>query len=125
MPLNKAIPDITVLKAGALFHALAATQTAKSEISILGLASLLGVIALVWLAFRSVMPLLLAIVTISSGLLLAVTFTLSVFGELHLLTLVFGTQLDWHCHRLFFILLRALKRYRAEQRPQWRISSQR
>ncbi|MGI1986834.1 MMPL family transporter [Shewanella glacialipiscicola] len=102
-------PDVTVLKAGALFHALAATQTAKSEISILGLASLLGVIALVWLAFRSVMPLLLAIVTISSGLLLAVTFTLSIFGELHLLTLVFGTSLigiaidysfHFYCERL-------------------------
>ncbi|MGI2217211.1 MMPL family transporter [Shewanella baltica] len=107
--VEEGYPDITVLKAGALFHALAATQTAKSEISILGLASLLGVIALVWLAFRSVMPLLLAIVTISSGLLLAVTFTLSVFGELHLLTLVFGTSLigiaidysfHFYCERL-------------------------
>lgn len=115
--VKQSYPDITVLKAGALFHALAATQTAKSEISILGLASLLGVIALVWLAFRSVMPLLLAIVTISSGLLLAVTFTLSVFGELHLLTLVFGTSLigiaiDYSFH----FLLRALKRYRAERK---------
>lgn len=107
--VEKDYPDIIVLKAGALFHAIAATQTAKSEISILGLASLLGVIALVWLAFRSVMPLLLAIVTISSGLLLAVTFTLSVFGELHLLTLVFGTSLigiaidysfHFYCERL-------------------------
>lgn len=107
--VKQSYPDITLLKAGALFHAIAATQTAKSEISILGLASLLGVIALVWLAFRSVMPLLLAIVTISSGLLLAVTFTLSVFGELHLLTLVFGTSLigiaidysfHFYCERL-------------------------
>ncbi|PIW61560.1 MMPL family transporter [Shewanella sp. CG12_big_fil_rev_8_21_14_0_65_47_15] len=107
--VKQSYPDINVLKAGALFHAIAATQMAKSEISILGLASLLGVIALVWLAFRSVMPLLLAIVTISSGLLLAVTFTLSVFGELHLLTLVFGTSLigiaidysfHFYCERL-------------------------
>lgn len=101
--------SIQVLQAGALFHAIEATNTAKSEISILGLASLLGVVLLVWLAFRSVMPLLLAIVTISSGLLLAVTFTLSVFGELHLLTLVFGTSLigiaidysfHFYCERL-------------------------
>lgn len=107
--VKQVYPDVTVLKAGALFHALAATQTAKREISILGLASLLGVIALVWLAFRSVMPLLLAIVTISCGLLLGVTFTLSVFGELHLLTLVFGTSLigiaidysfHFYCERL-------------------------
>ncbi|ESE42433.1 MMPL family transporter [Shewanella decolorationis] len=102
-------PSIQVLQAGALFHAIEATNTAKSEISVLGLASLLGVVLLVWLAFRSVMPLLLAIVTISSGLLLAVTFTLSVFGELHLLTLVFGTSLigiaidysfHFYCERL-------------------------
>lgn len=107
--VKQSYPDITLLKAGALFHAIAATQTAKSEISILGLASLLGVIALVWLAFRSVMPLLLAIVTISSGLLLAVTLTLSVFGELHILTLVLGTSLigiaidysfHFYCERL-------------------------
>lgn len=107
--VKQSYPDITLLKAGALFHAIAATQTAKSEISILGLASLLGVIALVWLAFRPVMPLLLAIVTISSGLLLAVTLTLSVFGELHILTLVFGTSLigiaidysfHFYCERL-------------------------
>ncbi|MGH1379522.1 MAG: MMPL family transporter [Shewanella xiamenensis] len=100
---------IQVLQAGALFHAIEATNTAKSEISILGLASLLGVVLLVWLAFRSVMPLLLAMVTIGSGLLLAVTFTLSVFGELHLLTLVFGTSLigiaidysfHFYCERL-------------------------
>ncbi|MGL5527497.1 MAG: hypothetical protein ACRDCI_03755, partial [Plesiomonas shigelloides] len=44
---------IQVLQAGALFHAIEATNTAKSEISILGLASLLGVVLLVWLAFRS------------------------------------------------------------------------
>ncbi|QYK09493.1 MMPL family transporter [Shewanella mangrovisoli] len=100
---------IKVLQAGALFHAIEATNTAKSEISVLGLASLLGVVSLVWLAFRSVMPLLLAMVTIGSGLLLAVTFTLSVFGELHLLTLVFGTSLigiaidysfHFYCERL-------------------------
>ncbi|ABI37421.1 conserved hypothetical protein [Shewanella sp. MR-4] len=101
--------SVKVLQAGALFHAIEATNTAKSEISVLGLASLLGVVLLVWLAFRSVMPLLLAMVTIGSGLLLAVTFTLSVFGELHLLTLVFGTSLigiaidysfHFYCERL-------------------------
>ncbi|MFB2650898.1 MMPL family transporter [Shewanella mangrovisoli] len=102
-------PSIKVLQAGALFHAIEATNTAKSEISVLGLTSLLGVVLLVWLAFRSVMPLLLAMATIGSGLLLAVTFTLSVFGELHLLTLVFGTSLigiaidysfHFYCERL-------------------------
>ncbi|MCE9687943.1 MMPL family transporter [Shewanella sp. AS16] len=107
--LQGAYPDVQVLKAGGLFHALAATQSAKAEISIIGMASLVGVILLVWLAFRSVMPLLLALLTIGSGLLFAIVSTLAVFKELHLLTLVFGTSLigiaidysfHYYCERL-------------------------
>jgi predicted exporter len=86
-------PDIQILKAGALFHASAATQSAKWEMSRIGGISLIGVLLLVWLAFRSLMPLVLALLTLSCGLLSALIATLSVFGELHLLTLVFGTSL--------------------------------
>ncbi|MEZ9139955.1 MULTISPECIES: MMPL family transporter [unclassified Shewanella] len=85
--------DIEVLKAGTLFHAQAATDSAKFEVSTIGSLSLLGVMILVWLGFRSVMPLALAVLTLSSGFLFAVVATLSIFGELHLLTLVFGTSL--------------------------------
>ncbi|WP_076415239.1 MMPL family transporter [Shewanella sp. UCD-KL12] len=101
--------EIEVLKAGALFHAVAATQSAKSEVTSLGLASLIGVSLLVWLAFRSFMPLAIALVTISSSMLVAVVMTLAIFSELHLLTLVFGTSLigiaidysfHFYCERL-------------------------
>ena len=102
-------PHISSLKAGALFHASAATSSAKAEISLIGTCSLIGVILLVWFAFRSVMPLMLALLTISTGLLLAVVSTLALFGEIHLLTLVFGTSLigiaidysfHYYCQRL-------------------------
>ena len=101
--------DIEILKAGALFHASAATQSAKTEVSTLGVASLIGVSLLVWLAFRSVMPLAIALLTISTSLLIAVVATLAIFSELHLLTLVFGTSLigiaidysfHFYCERL-------------------------
>ena len=101
--------DIEVLKAGALLHASAATIQAKQEISTLGAASLIGVITLVWLAFRSIFPLVIASLTIATSLLFACVTTLSVFGELHLLTLVFGTSLigiaidysfHFYCERL-------------------------
>ena len=101
--------EISFIKAGALFHAAAATDNAKQEISSIGLISLVGVIALVWLAFRSVMPLTIAVITLSSSLLFAIVLTLLVFGELHLLTLVFGTSLigiaidycfHFYCERL-------------------------
>ncbi len=101
--------QIEIIKAGALFHASAATQSAKSEVSSLGLASLIGVSLLVWFAFRSIMPLGIALLTIATSLLSAVVMTLLVFSELHLLTLVFGTSLigiaidynfHFYCERL-------------------------
>ncbi|MCL1050027.1 MMPL family transporter [Shewanella abyssi] len=102
-------PEVDFLHAGALFHAAAATDNAKKEVSSIGLISLIGVIALVWFAFRSVIPLMIAMVTLSCSLLFAVVLTLVVFGELHLLTLVFGTSLigiaidycfHFYCERL-------------------------
>jgi predicted exporter len=101
--------EIDFIQAGALFHAAAATDNAKKEVSSIGLISLVGVIALVWFAFRSIMPLMIAVITLSCSLLFAVVLTLVVFGELHLLTLVFGTSLigiaidycfHFYCERL-------------------------
>ncbi|WP_227006588.1 MMPL family transporter [Shewanella donghaensis] len=91
--LTNTTPNLAFLKAGALFHAQAATDTAKSEISTIGSISLIGVMILVWLGFRSIMPISLALLTLSSGFLFAAVATLALFGELHLLTLVFGTSL--------------------------------
>ncbi|MCL1118254.1 MULTISPECIES: MMPL family transporter [Pseudomonadati] len=85
--------DVQILKAGALFHAQAATESAKQEITFIGGLSLIGVVILVWLGFRTLMPLHLALLTLSSGFVLALVATLSLFNELHLLTLVFGTSL--------------------------------
>ncbi|WP_445775747.1 MMPL family transporter [Shewanella sp.] len=91
--VNQQHPQIQFLKAGALFHAIAATESAKQEISKIGLISMLGIVLLVWLAFRSVMPLVAATLTLTTGVVFAFVATLSLFGELHLLTLVFGTSL--------------------------------
>ncbi|MCL1124595.1 MMPL family transporter [Shewanella surugensis] len=101
--------NIKIIKAGALFHAAAATETAKNEISTIGIISLVGVIALVWFAFRSIMPLLIALLTLTTGFLFALIGTLLVFNQIHLLTLVFGTSLigiaidysfHFYCERL-------------------------
>ncbi|MDB2387500.1 MMPL family transporter, partial [Shewanella sp.] len=100
---------VSFIKAGALFHAAAATDNAKQEVSTIGVISLVGVVLLVWFAFRSIMPLTIAVMTLSCSLLFAVVFTLMVFGQLHLLTLVFGTSLigiaidycfHFYCERL-------------------------
>lgn len=78
---------------GVLFYAEFGTQSAKSEISTIGVFSLLGVIGLFALVFRSVTPLALALLSISIGLLAALTVTTWLFGRVHLFSLVFGASL--------------------------------
>ncbi|EOX4468817.1 MMPL family transporter [Vibrio sp. 2026] len=101
-----AVPDIQALEqsvaqkygakvahTGVLFYADFGTQSAKSEISTIGVFSLLGIIALLVLVFRSVVPLSLALLSITIGLLVALSVTTWIFGKVHLFSLVFGASL--------------------------------
>jgi predicted exporter len=88
-----AVPDAQVLAAGVPLHAHAAAAQAQREMHIIGVGSLVGVFALSWLAFARIRPRLLVLLSVGSGLLVAVAATLAVFGELHLITLVFGASL--------------------------------
>ncbi|HHF2877594.1 TPA: MMPL family transporter [Vibrio diabolicus] len=101
-----AVPDIQALEqsvaqkygakvahTGVLFYADFGTQSAKSEISTIGMFSLLGIIALLVLVFRSVMHLSLALLSITIGLLVALSVTTWIFGKVHLFSLVFGASL--------------------------------
>jgi len=76
----------------ALFTAHGA-QSAKQEISTVGVGSSLGIIVLLWATFRSVRPLLLSSLAIGSGLLAALVISVLFFGKIHILTLVFGASL--------------------------------
>lgn len=78
---------------GVLFYAEFGTQSAKSEISTIGLFSLLGVVGSILLVFRSTTPLLLALLSITVGLLFALAATTAIFGKIHLFSLVFGASL--------------------------------
>ncbi|GGB07923.1 MMPL family transporter [Agarivorans gilvus] len=85
--------SLSLLKAGLLFHAQAATAQAKSEMTTIGLTSLVLVVVLILFFFASVRPLLLALVSLSTGMLLALAAVSLCFSQLHLLTLVFGASL--------------------------------
>ena len=86
-------PGLDFLKSGFFFFAHAGTQSAKNEISVIGLGSLVGLLLLVLLTFRSLRPLTLIVLTVVSGCLFALAITLAVFGFVHLFTLVFGASL--------------------------------
>lgn len=86
-------PGTRVLKTGFPFYAQAGAERARSEISIIGGGSLVGIALLMLVSFRSSRPLGLALLTIASGCLVALALTVGVFGSVHLFTLVFGASL--------------------------------
>jgi len=91
--LLDAEPALDFLKTGFYFYAHAGTQSAKNEISTIGVGSLVGLLLLVLWAFRSLRPLSLIVLSVLSGCAIAVAVTLGVFGFVHLFTLVFGASL--------------------------------
>jgi len=88
-----AVPDLHELRAGVPLHAEAAAAQANFEINTIGWGSLAAVLLLVWLAFRSLRPILLVAMSLLIGCATALSVTALVFGKVHLLTLVFGASL--------------------------------
>jgi len=82
-----------VLQRGTLFYSNYASQQAEHDISTLGLSSVAGVFLLILLVFRSVLPLLLSLLSITIGALTGTVFTLAAFGEIHIMTLVLSTSI--------------------------------
>lgn len=84
---------VEVLRTGFLFYAHAGAQSAQRDIRLIGTGSLLGILLLIVTTFRSLRPLLLASVSVASGIAWGLAATLSIIGSVHVLTLVFGASL--------------------------------
>ena len=84
---------VEILKTGSLFYAAAGATQAKTEISEIGLLSVLGIIFLLFFVFRTPRPLLLAMAVVTSGLVGGLATCLYFFGMIHILALVFGCSL--------------------------------
>lgn len=104
-----AVPSAEVIKAGVVLHAAAAGEQASREVHTIGLGSMIGIVLLTALTFRSFRPVLLNLLAIGVGFLGALSVCWLLFGRIHLLTLVFGASLigvaqDYGiyflCHRL-------------------------
>lgn len=95
--LSASWPNLEVLSTGVLQYAHAGTQSARREISTIGLGSLLGIVALLLVVFRSFRPLWMSVLPILAGCLTALVATFAIFGEVHVLTLVFGASLVGVC----------------------------
>lgn len=105
---------ITLYATGAPLYAAYGVHSAKREMSTIGVASALLLIALLLWTLRSVTAVALTLLCVGSGVGVGFLTTLMVFQEIHILTLVFGATLigiaaDYALHYLAHALL-----------PQWR-----
>lgn len=86
-------PDAEILTSGVLPHAAAGARQAQLEIGTFGSLGLAGVILLMLATFRSMRPLLLTMVALAVAALAGFVVCHEVFGNVHVLTLTFGTSL--------------------------------
>lgn len=84
---------LTVLAAGVPLHAEAGAAQGYQEMNTIGWGSLAAVIALVLAAFRAAGPMVLIALSLVIGTAAGLSATVLVFGQVHLLTLVFGASL--------------------------------
>jgi len=86
-------PDADIAGSGVILHAAAAASKAQTEVAIFGGFDLLAVVLLIVLVFRQVRPLIVTLLTIGIATCSAIAMCHFVFGEVHILTLTFGTSL--------------------------------
>jgi predicted exporter len=84
---------VDILSSGAIQHAAAAATRARQEISTFGTIESLAVVVLLVSVFGALRPLLLGLLTLSLAVVAAFTLVHWLFGEVHLLALVFGSSL--------------------------------
>lgn len=100
--------DVEVLRSGLFFFANDAATKSKHDISLISTISMLGVSVLLLIAFRSLWPLVLPFASIALGVGFALSVVHSLYGSIHVLTIVFGASLigiviDYSLHYFYHL----------------------
>ncbi|MBU3826552.1 MAG: MMPL family transporter [Candidatus Anaerobiospirillum merdipullorum] len=95
--LAQQFPGATLYQRGAVFFSQAAAQSAQHDITYLGSCSLILLILLMWGAYRSLLPLSLALGSIVSGAICGLSLVLFVCGEVHAFTFLVGLSVVGMC----------------------------
>lgn len=103
--LQQRFPGSELLRRGTLYYSDHAAELAQADISTIGLGSLLGVLLLIWWAFRGLRPLWLCMLPLAVGMVSGLLAVLLCFGQIHLFTLVISSSLigisdDYSLHYL-------------------------
>lgn len=84
--------DLTILHTGAVFYAEQARSGAEREMNRISLLSILAIVMLYLVVFRTFKHLVLGLTCVLAGLVLATSISLLFYGQLYLLTLVSGAS---------------------------------
>ncbi len=88
-----AAPGVEILHTGTVFFAAAGRAASMRDMDRIAIGSLLGIVLVMLLAFRSLKPILLGLLSAAAGILAATLALIHLDGELHLITLAFGASL--------------------------------
>ncbi len=86
-------PDINVMPVGTFFFSYSGTKMAQQEISTVGLGSLIGIVLLLLVVFRSLPVMLISLLPAAVGIFAGVVVVNMLFSNVHMVTLVFGASL--------------------------------
>lgn len=89
--------ELNLERAGVHAFSVSSERSATRDANRIGLFSVLGIIFLFVVLFRSLKLLAITLLPLAGGLLTAATGSLLLFGELHLMTVVFGATLLGVC----------------------------
>ena len=91
--MQAAEPQSELWRAGTVFYAATARAAAKRDMERIGIGATLGVALLVLVAFRTLRPMLLGLLSAAIGILFGTLAVLVVDGEVQLVSLAFGASL--------------------------------
>ena len=91
--LKAQAPGLTVLRTGAAFYARDSAKSSMDETSVYGVASIVGTLAMIFLVFHGLRPIILGFIAIGVGILCAFAGTMIIFGQVHVVALLLGVSL--------------------------------
>lgn len=97
--------DARIHSAGVTLISEEAASTASSEATLIGSISAVAILLLVILFFAQLTPVLITLTALAASLLFASACVVNLFGEIHILTLVFGATLLGICVDYVFHML--------------------
>ncbi|MFT5116657.1 MAG: putative exporter [Kiritimatiellia bacterium] len=85
--------DVDLYRSGIIFFANEAATNTQRDIQLITTVSIISIVVLLVFVFRSLVPLLVASVSIAAGIVIASLLSFTLFGSVHIITLLFGASL--------------------------------